>query len=470
MKRWLKKWWPDTLYRQLLLAMLLCAVIWQGTNFYAVCFIQRYYDLEVHKVRYDYNSSIFLALQGLGDDQRELFLRGLAKSQEALSQPFQFEISQQAPAWDSDGSDYAIQAVRAMSKALTNAGADTKLSPIKARVVQQSGQDASQPLYRESRYPQLQIIAQIDDGRWLTINQPLLISNAGAVWRQRQFVLLESLIFSIAVIILVRRTTRPLYKLSLAAEKFGRNPETVQPLPEYGSREIRIAFHSFNLMRERICNSISERSRMLSAMAHDLRSPLARIQVRMEKIKPDVLREQFAANINEIQSIIQQGIELAKSLNTSEKLAPLDLIAFIESIVDDLDDQGLAVSLSDFASEQNKPLLVMARPTCLRRCFENILENALKYGHKAEISISRKAGELIIEVADSGPGIPEEFREKVFEPYYRLETSRNRAHGGIGLGLSIAKNMALLNNGGLSVRNKPGGGLIVSIILPYFEK
>lgn len=470
MKQWLKKLCPDSLYGQLLLAMLLGAAVLQGINLYAVCFIQHSYDVEVHKVRYDYNSSIFLALQSMAPDQRELFLKGLAKSQAALSQPFQFTIAKQEPVWQTDNSDFANEAINEMTKALT-AGLATKFSPMRARVMQKSDADASRPFYQNSRFPLLQMVIQMDNDSWLKITQPLLISNAGVVWMQRLFILLESVIFSIVIILMIRRATRPLYQLGRAAEKFGRNPETSPALPDVGSREIRDASQSFNRMRDRICNNISERSRMLSAMAHDLRSPLARIQVRLEKIQPDSLREQFAANINEIQSIIQQGIELAKSLNTSEQLAPLDLVSFTQSLVDDMEDQGRNVRLNDVPSDESKAVLVMARPTCLRRCLENILDNAEKYGQKAEVSICSTAGEVTIEVSDQGPGIPDDFLEKVFEPYYRLERSRNRKLGGTGLGLSIARNMILLNNGELFLQNKPGGtGLIVRIVLPAYVK
>ncbi len=457
MKKWLEKFWPDSLYGQLLLAMLMGAAVLQGINLYAVCFIQHSFNVEVHKVRYDYNSSIFLALQNMEPNQRELFLNGLEKSQAALSQPFQFIIARQAPLWQTDDTALANEAVGIMTTAL-KAGAADLYSPIRARVMQKSDADASRPFYRNSRFPLMQMIIQMDEDSWLKITQPLWISNASVVWMQRLFILLESILFSLVIILLIRRATRPLNRLARAADKFGRNPEVMQPLAECGSREVREASQSFNRMRERICNNINERSRMLSAMAHDLRSPLARIQVRLEKIKPDELRDQFAANINEIQSIIQQGIELAKSLNTSEKPTPLDLAAFIQSLVDDLDDQGLNVRLSGLPPAINTPVLVTARLTCLKRCLENILENALKYGQKAEITVLRKPDEVLIEVADQGPGIPEEFLEKVFEPYYRLERSRNRALGGTGLGLSIARNMALLNNGEITLRNRPEGG------------
>lgn len=465
MKEQLRKLWPDSLFGQLLWAMILGVAILQAINLYSAYFLRHSYNAEVHKVRYDYNSSIFLAMQGMDDQQREIFLKNMAKSQAALSQPFQFLITPNDPAWISDDSALINEAINEMSRALNAAGAE-KFAPIQARVLRRSAVDASHPFYQNSRFPLLQIYIKIDADSWLKITQPMCICNEHVVWMQRLFILLESLVFFFVVILLIRRVTRPIAKLGLAAEKFGRNPETARPLEDTGSREIREAVQSFNRMRERIVNNMNERNRMLAAMSHDLRSPLARTQVRLEKIHPEALQQQFAANINEIQSIIQQGIELARSLNTSEGFVPLDIWAFVESIVDDWQEHGHNVTLNGAPADDAPALLVMARPTCLRRCLENILDNAVTYGKGAAISILSDAkGEVVIEVADFGPGIPEEFLEKVFEPYYRLEKSRNRELGGTGLGLSIARNMAMLNNGSISLANDGERGLAARIVL-----
>ncbi|UQZ88567.1 hypothetical protein C4J81_04845 [Deltaproteobacteria bacterium Smac51] len=467
MTSWLKKLWPDSLCGQLLLTLLLSAIVLQGINLYAVCYIQHSYNREVHTVRYDYNSSIYMALSNMEPEQRVIFLDGLSKSQAALSQPFQFVITSHAPAWQTDSSDIAGEATEKMGKALSAAGADGV--QIRARMLEKSAPDAAHPFYSGSRFPLVQMILQMDDQSWLKITQPIYISNTSAVWWQRLFILMESILFSVVTFVLIIQATKPLSRMVQAAEAFGRNPESAQPLPEAGGREIREASQSFNRMRERICNNLSERNRMLEAMGHDLRTPLARIHLRADKIQPDSLREQFVANIQEIQSIIEQGLELARSLHTSEKPVPLDVAAFTQSIVDDLEAQGQSVFMEEAADDESAPLLVLARPTCLRRCLENLLTNAVKYGTKARISITRLGDDKVaIDVADEGPGIPEELLEKVFEPYYRLERSRNRESGGTGLGLSIARNMVLLNNGFLSLSNRPEGGLLARITLLRF--
>lgn len=462
MKPW-RRLWPDSLCGQLLLTMLLGAAVLQGINLYAVCYIQYSYNQETLKVRYDYDSSIYLALSHMTPDGRESFLASLARSQSGLSQPSRFKVSSN-PGWNNEPSWPADEAVQAMGQALA-AAAPAAVPLIKARVldnpaVEVHGSDTAGKLN-----PLLHLAIQMADGGWLEVVQPLYITNRSAVWLQRLFILLESVLFSLLVIWLITRVTRPLSRLGQVAEQFGRNPEIVRPLPETGSREVREAAQSFNRMRERIRGNLNERNRMLAAMGHDLRTPLARVQLRLDRIRPEILRDQFAANIQEVEFIIDQGLELARSLQTSEEAVPLDIVAFAQSIVDDLADQGLKVSLSGYPENEDEPLLVMARHTCLKRCLENLLTNAVKYAGDARLSITRQDGRLVIEVNDNGPGIPEDLLEKVFEPYYRLERSRNRDSGGTGLGLSIARNMVLLNNGSLFLRNRPEGGLTARVLL-----
>lgn len=464
MKERLKRLWPDSLFGQLVLAMLLGAAVLQGINMYAVCYIQHGYNRELQTVRYDHDSSIYLALTRIRAVERDVFLAGLSRSQSALRQPAQFSMAPAEPGWAAESSVYADEAAKSMNAAL-KAGFSAEIPAIKTRVLDRPTPGAPASARAGGLNPILQMAVELDDGHWLEISQPLYITNRGAVWMQRLFILLESAVFSVLLIGLIRRATRPLHRLGRAAEKFGLNPEIVEPLPEAGTREVREAAHSFNRMRERIRGSLGERNRMLEAMGHDLRTPLARAELRLEKIQPESLREQFAANIGEIGSIIEQGLELARSLCSSEEAVPLDIAAFTQSIVDDLAEQGLDVSSTGYPDLGQEPVLVMARPVCLKRCLENLLTNAAKYAGSAHLSIARQGELMVIEVDDNGPGIPDELLEKVFEPYYRLERSRNRGSGGAGLGLSIARNMALLNNGSLKLRNRPEGGLTARVML-----
>lgn len=461
-----RRLWPDSLFGQLVLTMLLGAALLQGVNIYAVCFIQHSYNREVLQVRYDYNSSIFLALQQMEPYQRDIFLDGLSKSQAALSQPFQFVITQNEPRWQSRQSDVANRTEVEMGRALEAASAGESI-PIQARVLAKNDPDAAHPFYKDSNFPLVQMAIRMDAGHWLKITQPLYMINNRAVWAQRGFLLLESILFSLLVIWLIRRATLPISQLGKAAEIFGRHPESTGPLKEFGSQEVRETFQSFNKMREKICSHLAERNNMLEAMGHDLRTPLARIQLRLEKVQPESLKSKLDANVEEIRSIVVQGLELARSLQTSEKAVALDAVAFTQSVVDDIRDQGRQVFLSDRPDNPGRKILIKARPTCLKRCLENLMTNAVNYGGEAEVAVNwRRDEKIIIEVKDRGPGIPEDLLEKVFEPYYRLERSRNRDSGGIGLGLSIARNMINLDGGELSLMNRPEGGLLARIILP----
>ena len=454
---------PDSLFGQLLFMMLLGAAVLQCVNFYAVFSIQRSYGREFFSVGRDYISSMYRATRLMGEEQRAAFLAELSKSHGPIDRSFRFKMLEEEPKWQTENSPKA-HGVRSV---LRGAGAYASASPdIRVRILHETSPEAGDPRYSGYLFPLLQVAARMDDGTWMELVQSLIMTDSRLIWRQRVLILIGSLVISIVTILMVRRATRPLRKLGLAAETIGRGPELATPLcEEEGSIEVREAAQSFNRMLRRICDSINERNGMLEAMGHDLRTPLARIQLRLGKIQPESLREKFAANINEIQSIVEQGLELASSLHTSEKVVTLDVVAFLESVVDDMQAQGARVSL-DVAQEDGGPLLVSARPTCLRRSIENLVVNAVNYAGMAHISVGGKRSEVAIDIDDDGPGIPDELLEKVFEPYYRLEDSRNRGSGGTGLGLSIARNMLLLNGGSVNLANRPDGGLRVHVTLP----
>ena len=266
---------------------------------------------------------------------------------------------------------------------------------------------------------------------------------------------------------LLLRVTKTIRQLSGAAESFGRHPELSEPFPEKGVKELRVVAQSFNHMRERICGNLAERDRMIAAMAHDLRTPLTKLQLRLDRVEPETLRRKLQETVSDIRAIISQGLELARSLNTEEAMIRLDMKAFLQSMVDDYTDVGRNVIMVDSGQAVADSVIIDARPLCLKRCLENLISNACKYGDGAEIALSDEHGHIVVSVSDNGPGIPEEMLERVFEPYFRLESSRNRSSGGIGLGLAIARNMALLNNGEIELRNRPeGGGLMARIIFP----
>lgn len=467
MKTLLKLLRPNSLFGQLLLVTFIGAVLLQGINFFAVYSIQRSYAGEFLSIGHDYTVSMYQAIRRMNREQRLIVMEDIAKSRIVADKSFRSRILSKEPNWKTEDYYKATGMRDAVASAIVATG--TPSPDVRARVLYNTSSEASDPNYRGYLFPLLQVMIQIDDKDWLELTQPMILTDFNLIRRQRALILLGSLIISFVTVLLIRRATKPLYKLGQAAEMFGDNPEMAHPLEEEGSMEIREAAQSFNRMRKRICDNLNERNNMLEAMGHDLRTPLARIQLRLDKIQPEPLREKFAANIDEIQSIIEQGLELARSLHTSEKASPLDIAAFIESIVDDMEAQGENVTLAKITRDDDSAPLVMARPTCLKRSVENLLSNAVLYANNVHIAVTQDNGNILIDIEDNGPGIPDDLLEKVFEPYYRLEYSRNRASGGTGLGLAIARNMVLLNNGSISLSNRPEGGLRALITLPRLD-
>ena len=464
MKGFIKFLRLDSLCGQLVAIAVLSLAALQCVNYYAVYSIQQSYAGEFLAVGHDYLASVCQALAHMSAAEREEYLASLDRSRVALEKPFRFRAAE-APEWETETDYYkSVLAREAVTEILTRAGIPPR--DVRARVLYKDAPEASSPRYAGYVFPMMQMFVQSADGSWFELSQPLSVTDRRLIWRQRIFIMLESLICSAVVIIFIVRAMLPLNKLGKEVERFGANPETASPLPERGNYEVREVARSFNKMLARVQRSLAERNNMLEAMGHDLRTPLARVQLRLDAVEPPALREKLAANIEEIRSIIEQGLELARSLRTTEKAVPMEAAAFVESIADDMAADGGAVSFTDNAEG---PLLIAARPTCLRRAVENLAGNALKYAGGAELSVEKRGESVIIRVEDRGPGIPPELLEKVFEPYFRVEGSRSRGTGGTGLGLTIARNMVLLNDGTLTLENRDDGGLRAAITLPALK-
>ncbi|MGI4937668.1 MAG: ATP-binding protein, partial [Janthinobacterium lividum] len=271
---------------------------------------------------------------------------------------------------------------------------------------------------------------------------------------------------SIAVLALVvaRMTMRPLKQLAQAARDLG-NDIDHPPLQTQGATEIRQASAAFNAMQARIRTQVQQRTQMLAAITHDLQTPLTRLRLRLEKVENDQLREKLIEDLSATQSMVREGLELARSMDASEPLQPLDLDSLLDSVCDDASEAGQAVSL-----EGAGHMSVMARPSALRRCLVNLIDNAVKYGGHARVTVRREqtgTDQMArISITDGGPGIEEQQLQKVFEPFYRIETSRSRETGGTGLGLTIARNIADQHGGSVTLANLPSGGLEATLLLP----
>lgn len=294
---------------------------------------------------------------------------------------------------------------------------------------------------------------KLTDGSWVSFENSI----AEEVFADSStlFLMLAILITAVLFISLlaVRWVTRPLTMLTLAAHKLGSNINQ-PPLLETGPIEARNAASAFNSMQSRLQKFIVDRSRLLTAISHDLKTPITRLRLRAEMLDNPEQRDSFIKNLDEMQLIASETLNFMRTDDSHESLQAIDICALLEAISDDAAELGQQVIIEPC---ELKPCY--ARPMALKRCIANLVENAIKYGGDARIATQDSELTLTIIISDSGPGIPQQDLIAVFEPFYRLETSRNRETGGSGLGLSIARNIALSHGGDLQLCNNPDGGL-----------
>jgi signal transduction histidine kinase len=260
--------------------------------------------------------------------------------------------------------------------------------------------------------------------------------------------------------IAVRQATKPLQQLAQAADTLGRDLDA-PPLAEEGPAETRRAAQAFNRMQARIKRLVDERARALAAVSHDLRTPLTRLRLRAELVDDEKLRDQMGADLDSMAAMIDATLDYLRGFQDSESARPIDMNALLQSLVEDAAVLGKAISLDGAARSP-----YTGRLSALRRALQNLIDNAIKYGHSAHLRIDDDAAALCIVVEDEGPGIPPAELVRVTEPYYRPDASRSRETGGVGLGLSIVTDIALMHGGELLLANRPQGGLRATLVLP----
>lgn len=261
--------------------------------------------------------------------------------------------------------------------------------------------------------------------------------------------------------LLVRMITGSLDRLAGAADAIGRDPETA-PLADSGPSEIHRVIAAFNRMQQRVRTYLVERSRLLSAISHDLKTPITRLRLRAEMLPDAEVRSRMLRDLNEMQTMVGTTLDFFRTTGKGAQRQPVDIGALIESICEDRRESGQSLSVRGAA--QHGPY--RADPQALRRCLENLVENAVRYGGGAEIEVIDSPERLRIAIGDRGPGIPAGELERVFEPFYRVDASRNMDSGGTGLGLSIAREIAHWHGGDVTLRNADGGGLMAELALP----
>lgn len=306
-----------------------------------------------------------------------------------------------------------------------------------------------------SRGPALRISVRLVDGSWLNVLAPL--EGGEPLWRPRFLgpLLAALLAVTLAALWAVRHASRPFATFAAAAERLGVDVGA-PPLAETGPREIRLAAHAFNVMQGRIRRFVEDRTQMLAAISHDLRTPITRMKLRAEFIEDEVERSKVLADLDEMERMIAATLAFARDDSAREERRQVDVAALVQGLSEDL---GASYDGPD-------SLVLPARSMALKRAVANLIDNAVKYGGTARASLTETDGQVVITIDDDGPGIPEGEFERVFAPFVRLEASRNRETGGSGLGLSVARASARAHGGGITLTNRPKGGLRVRLSLP----
>ena len=257
----------------------------------------------------------------------------------------------------------------------------------------------------------------------------------------------------------VRIAIRPLSNLSAAARALGEDPER-PPLNPVGPTEVIQATEAFNQMQRRISAHMHERTRILAAISHDLQTPITRLRLRAEMIDDETMQSRIQSDLDAMQSLIREGLDYARSMEVSAPAQAIDLNGLLAALCGDATDMGWAVSVT---GQANTPFT--GHPVALRRALWNLIENGVKFGKSVDISLSETPETFRILIRDHGTGLPVEEIERVFEPFYRTESSRNRETGGTGLGLAIARNLLHVQRGSVCLDNHPEGGLLATVTL-----
>ena len=315
--------------------------------------------------------------------------------------------------------------------------------------------------YDRTKYPDVHFLAvKLADGSWLVFTA--LNRDWGLPRYKRWAVWLVFLTLSIGVVSVVaaRQLSRPIERLATAVRLFGHDPRA-PAVSETGPQELRQVIKTFNAMQAQVQKFLSDRTMMLAAISHDLRTPLTRVRLRGEFIEDHEQRARLFHDVDEMQAMIDGALAFFRDDATEEDATTFNLSGVISTIVNDYADQGIDISYAGLARAT-----YWGRPFALKRAIANLTENAIKYGTPPEIELSCVEKTLVITVSDRGPGIPPDALDRVFSPYFRLDKSRNRTTGGVGLGLTVTQSIIRGHGGTITLGNRSGGGLEARITLP----
>jgi signal transduction histidine kinase len=312
------------------------------------------------------------------------------------------------------------------------------------------------PGMRHSHPPTALVSVHLSDGSWLNFAAPLSPPNE-PLWRPRFFAPLGSglLVVIVLSVFAVRRAAKPLALLAAAAQRLGRDV-TAPPVPVSGPREVRAAAQAFNEMQTRLRRFVEDRTELIAAISHDLRTPITRMKLRAEFVEDEEERSKMLADLDDMEEMICATLSFARDDVARETRGPVDLAAVLKDLCD----------VFDATYQGPDSLTVTGGAAGLKSAFANLLENANKYANGARVTLAAGDGQVTVVAEDDGPGIPQEELDRVFTPFYRLETSRNRDTGGVGLGLAVARSAIRKHGGDICLTNRTGGGLRAVVTLP----
>ena len=265
------------------------------------------------------------------------------------------------------------------------------------------------------------------------------------------------LLITIAIIFL-KNQTRPIINLARASEKFGRG-EDIEEFRPSGALEIRQAGFEFEKMRKRIIRHLNQRSEMLSGISHDLRTPLTRIKLQLSFIKDKEISKKLSDDVEEMEKMLNEYLQFASS-RSAEITETFDLSELLETTIMKYEKKEITTDIS-------KEVFLDGRKNLMQRCFSNLIDNAIKYSTNVYISLRKLNNNILITIDDDGPGIPENERENVFKPFYKIDKSRGDSKSSVGLGLSIASDIVKSHGGNIKLETSPTNGLRIKVILPF---
>ncbi|CAN7428509.1 HAMP domain-containing histidine kinase [Trinickia sp. LjRoot230] len=433
MKRWRAWGWPRTLFARLALILCVGIAVAQVLSFWLTMTErdQATTNLMMGYIEREVASSVAL-LDHLRADERAQWLPRLAR------RSYQFELSSGVAGGPVDAR-LSARIERSIAQGVGHA------YPVSANAVPGDGEH-------------LQVHLRLTDGTPLTIDIHPMSGVPLSGWLP-VVLALQLAVLAGCCWFAVRLATRPLHLLARAADTLGPDLRASR-LPEDGPSEVARAARAFNAMQDRIATYTTERMQILASISHDLQTPITRMRLRLDVMDERAESGKLRQDLAEMEALVKEGVAYARTLHSaSEPVCRVDLDALLDSLVCDYVDAG-----KDVAFARRLAASVVTRPQALRRVVGNLVDNALKFAGSAQIDVAMRAdGGVVISVLDRGPGIPDELLDAVFEPFYRLETSRNRGTGGTGLGLAIARQLARAMDATLVLSNRNGGGLDAAI-------